>query len=232
MMSIQPYRQIKERHPSIKRHGGKKQGGIAMTTQDCLNLLRSIKDVAFATVDEKGMPQIRMIDVMLVEEGKLYFCTARGKDFYRQLTTSGQVAVTGMNRDYQMVRLSGKAQKLPEQKKWIDRIFEENPSMKGVYPGESRYILEPFRIDNGVIEFFDLGKTPIVRGRFSMGNSKAGEKGFRITDSCIGCGTCAAGCPQQCIVSGEPYVIRQEHCLHCGLCYENCPVQAVEKRGV
>ena len=30
--------------------------------------------------------------------------------------------------------------------------------MKGVYPGESRYILEPFCIEEGEAEFFDLGK--------------------------------------------------------------------------
>lgn len=49
-------------------------------------MLREIKDVAFATVDEDGEPQVRIIDVMLVDDDKLYFCTARGKDFYSQLT--------------------------------------------------------------------------------------------------------------------------------------------------
>ena len=66
-----------------------------MKAQDCLQILREIKDVAFATVDEQGQPQVRIIDVMLVENGKLYFCTARGKDFYRQLEANGQVAVCG-----------------------------------------------------------------------------------------------------------------------------------------
>ena len=87
-----------------------------MNAQECLNILRRIKDVAFATVDERGLPAIRIIDVMLTEEEKLYFCTSRGKDFYRQLMASGNVAITGMNREYQMVRLSGKAKRLPEQK--------------------------------------------------------------------------------------------------------------------
>ena len=105
-----------------------------MEAQDCLQILRDIKDVAFATVDEKGMPRIRIIEVMRVEEEKLYFCTARGKDFYRQLTEKPYTEITGMNREYQMVRLSGKVKKLEDQKEWIDRIFEENPSMKDVYP--------------------------------------------------------------------------------------------------
>ena len=202
-----------------------------MTAQDCLEILRSVKDAAFATVDGKGCPQVRIIDVMLVEEEKLYFCTARGKDFYRQLTASGQVAVTALNPEYQMVRLSGKARRLTEQKKWIDRIFEENPSMTEVYPGDSRYILEPFCVEEGEIEFFDLGKSPIVRASFAIGSAQIRRKGFEITDACIGCGKCQKNCPQQCIRAGAPYVISQEHCLHCGLCCENCPVGAIERRG-
>lgn len=199
-----------------------------MDAQKCLKILREIKDVAFATVDENGLPQIRIIDVMIVENEKLYFCTARGKDFYRQITENGQVAITGMNKEFQMIRLNGKAKKIEEHRKWIDRIFEENPSMNSVYPGESRYVLEAFCIDNGSVEFFDLGKEPIVRESFTLGNTIAKEAGFLITDSCIHCGKCERICPQKCIVD---YKINQNHCLHCGLCFEECPVKAITKRG-
>lgn len=201
-----------------------------MNAQTCLQLLREIKDAAFATVDENGIPQVRIIDVMLVEEDALYFCTARGKDFFRQLIQTGQVAITGMNRDFQMIRLHGKVQKLPDQKKWIDRIFQYNPSMNHVYPGESRYILEPFCIATGQIEFFDLGKQPIYRQSLSIGQSCSEKKGFTITDSCIGCGHCSIVCPQHCICEGSPYTIEQSHCLHCGLCAEQCPSLAIKRK--
>ena len=86
-----------------------------MNVQDCLQILRDVKDVAFATVDEKGMPQVRIIDVMLAENEKIYSCTAWGKDFYAQLMRDNHVAVTAVNQDFQMVRLSGTAEKLTEQ---------------------------------------------------------------------------------------------------------------------
>ena len=78
-----------------------------MKAQKYLDILREIKDVAFATVDENGKPQVRIIDVMIVENEKLYFCTARGKAFYQQLIQNENVAITGMNQAFQMIRLNG-----------------------------------------------------------------------------------------------------------------------------
>jgi len=201
-----------------------------MNAAECLNILREIKDCAFATVDENGLPQNRIIDVMLVEDEKLYFLTARGKHFYNQLESGKVAAITGLTDKWQTVRLVGKVEKLAEQKYWIDRFFELNPSMNGVYPGDARYILEPFCIKDGDLEFFDLSDTPIYRESFTLGSGTVTEKGFVITDNCIGCGLCETNCPQQCIESGTPFEIHQNNCLHCGLCYENCPVQAIVKR--
>ena len=199
-----------------------------MNAIKCLQILREIKSVSFATVDAEGLPQVRIIDVMIVEDEKLYFCTSRGKDFYHQLIADNHVAITGMNKDYQMIRLSGEAHKLAEHKYWIDRIFEDNPAMNSVYPEASRYVLEPFCIENGTVEFFDLGQVPIERESFKLGNSKLQLKGFEITSNCIQCGKCESLCPQKCI---EHFTIQQSHCLHCGLCFEECPVNAIMKRG-
>lgn len=113
---------------------------------------------------------------------------------------------------------------------WIDRIFAANPSMEAVYPGESRYVLEPFCVRRGQVEYFDLGQTPIRRLSFALGEAEVRAAGFVITEACIGCGSCRDVCPQQCITEGAVFAIVEEHCLHCGLCAENCPTEAIVRR--
>ncbi len=132
----------------------------------------------------------------------------------------------------EMIRLSGKAYALAdeEQEKWRDQIFEEQPYLANVYPGDTRNIGIIFCIDKAEIEYFNLGVNPIFRETYLLGNAEIKEKGYFIADTCIGCGTCERNCPQRCIQKGTPFVIEQNHCLHCGNCYEKCPVKAVIRK--
>lgn len=200
------------------------------TNNHYLSTLREIKSAAFATVDENGCPQNRIIDVMLIENDALIFCTARGKAFYRQLGFNASVAILGMTKSYQTIRLTGRTEHLTDQKFWIDKIFEANPVMNSVYPGLSRYVLEPFCIRNGTIEYFDLSHSPIIRASSAIGTVEPIAEGFEISDACISCGKCAKDCPQQCIQQGDIYEIKQAHCLHCGYCMEVCPIHAIKRR--
>ncbi|MBW1667102.1 MAG: (4Fe-4S)-binding protein, partial [Deltaproteobacteria bacterium] len=53
-------------------------------TKKAFRLLREVKSVSCATIN-KGEPVIRIADVMLAGEDGLYFLTARGKPYYKQL---------------------------------------------------------------------------------------------------------------------------------------------------
>jgi Uncharacterized conserved protein len=200
-----------------------------MDAQTCLEKLQYVGVLAFATVDEDGNPQVRNISAIHYEPDALYFFTARGKDFCKELLADGRVQVLGYTRYKEMIRLSAKAVPAAQdkQKYWIDTIFSEQPYLSNVYPGDTRNIGIIFEIRNATIEYFNLGVNPIFRESYVIGSGKITPKGYTITDSCIGCGTCTQNCPQSCITEGQPFVIQQEHCLHCGSCWENCPVQAI-----
>ncbi|MBQ8964208.1 MAG: 4Fe-4S binding protein [Clostridia bacterium] len=203
-----------------------------MNLETCLRKFGYVGVLNFATVAEDGSPQVRCISAIHYEPNAMYFFTARGKDFCRQLQRDGRVQVLGYTMYKEMLRLEGVAFEVPEdeRKRWMDAIFEEQPYLANVYPGDTREIGTIFCIRDASVEYFNLGVNPIFRESYAMGAGKPRLKGYFITDACIDCGTCEGVCPQRAIAGEEPRVIMQEHCLHCGNCFENCPIQAIVPR--
>lgn len=193
-----------------------------------LNILRKMKSVTFCTVED-GFPKARIIDVMFIAEDKVFFTTARGKSFYRQLMKNPHVAVVGMDKNCKSVRIHGKAKRVEHS--IIDKIFELNPMMNILYEGEKREILEPFCIYEGSGEVFDLGSKPLKRERFAFGGVEPVRLGYLINEKCISCGKCKEACPEHCISNDCGYVIDESLCIECGRCFESCPVDAIEKPG-
>ena len=208
-----------------------KRGKRVMTVkiQEILEILqRHIHSAVFATMGRDGMPQTRAIDIMLTGEGSLYFLTARGKEFYRQLEEQGFVALTGV-KDGKSVTLRGKIR--PASRDLLEPIFIENPYMESLYPEKTRDALEVFELYEGQGEYFDLTQRPIYRQGFALGEKREASGGYEIGTACTGCGKCLEACPQRCVdLSRVPAVILQEHCLHCGRCVDCCPAGAIIKR--
>ena len=206
-----------------------------MNTSDYLNyIVKEIHTTVVATVDDEGLPVTAAIDMMDSDGNSLYFLTAKGKSFYGRIVKRGFIAMTAVKGQDTMssvaVSLRGKVRELGYD--IIPKLFPKNPYMREIYPTEeSMHALTVFQIYEGNGEWFDLSKKPIERASFSFGGSERKTEGYFITDACIGCESCAAVCPQNCInAESIPYVIEQEHCLHCGNCFEACPTGAVEKR--
>ena len=68
----------------------------------------------FATVDKDGAPQVRNISAIHFEGTDIYFLTARGKSFARQLYADGRVQILGYTRYKETIRVSGKAGEVPD----------------------------------------------------------------------------------------------------------------------
>lgn len=203
-----------------------------MDAQTCLKKLGYFGVLSFATVDHNGNPQVRNISAIHYEPDAIYFFTARGKDFCKELLDTEKVQILGYTMYKEMIRLTGTVKPAPEeeQEKWRDIIFNEQPYLSNVYPGDTRSIGIIFCIRDMSIEYFNLGVNPIFRESYVIGNATIQPKGYLISDECIGCGTCQTVCPQQAIEEGNPYSIRQNNCLHCGNCFEHCPVSAIKRQ--
>lgn len=206
-----------------------------METKDYFSfLVNEIHTTVVATVDDEGLPVTAAIDMMDYDENSLYFLTAKGKGFYDRLAKRGFLAFTALKGEDTMssVALSVRGKVREPGYGKIPELFEKNPYMHEIYPTEeSMHALTVFQIYEGTGEWFDLREKPIERASFTFGGAEKKTEGYFITDACIGCGSCAAVCPQSCINTDSiPHVIAQEHCLHCGNCFEACPAGAVERR--
>jgi len=206
-----------------------------METKDYLNyVVHEIHRTIVATVDDEGLPVTAAIDMMDCDDNSLYFLTAKGKGFYDRLIRRQFLAFTAMKGEDTMstvaVSIRGKVRELGYDR--IPELFEKNPYMHQIYPTEeSMKALTVFQIYEGSGEWFDLSRKPIERASFTFGGADKKAEGYFITDSCIGCGSCAAVCPQDCIRQDSiPFRIEQVHCLHCGNCMTACPVGAVVRR--
>ena len=121
-----------------------------MTTLEILNILQhDIHSTVFATVDEHGLPQTCVIDLMLADENGLYFLTASGKSFYERLMRRQYVAISGMkgqdNLSTVAISVRGKVKNIGTQR--LDEIFEKNPYMAKIYPtAKSRESLQVFHL--------------------------------------------------------------------------------------
>lgn len=205
-----------------------------MKTQEYFKILcQEIHSCVVATVDEKGLPHTRVIDMMLYDREGLYFLTAKGKSFYKQITNKPYISLSAITQGEntlgkKSITISSAIKSIGSNK--LDEIFKKNSYMADIYPTKkSRSALEVFCLYRGQGEFFELGSKQIIRKSFSFGGEKLQKSGYFITESCQECGLCKQNCPQDCIEVASPYKIVQEHCLHCGNCFNICPNDAIIK---
>jgi len=193
-------------------------------------LVEEFHSATVATIGLDGYPQTRVIDMMLWDDRGVYFLTAKGKEFYRQVMEQQFIAVSA-TKDKAAVSLRGKVKNIGSEK--LDEIFEKNRYMQEIYPGDTRTALEVFCVYEAEGEYFDISDPAhVVRDSIVIGDSKARQAGYFVGEGCIGCKLCYSVCPQKCIdISDKPAVIDQSRCLHCGQCAQICPKQIIEKRG-
>jgi uncharacterized pyridoxamine 5'-phosphate oxidase family protein/Pyruvate/2-oxoacid:ferredoxin oxidoreductase delta subunit len=192
------------------------------------DLVWEIRFIAMATV-RKGMPQARIFDMTLLDDGNIYFVTATGKPTFDQLQANPNIVITGVTYDWLAVRVNAKVVETidPVIK---EKFLEKNQGTKSLY-SKSPDALRYFRLEKGEGEITHLYQDDMV-ARLRFGWNGVNPRPFVYCldkEKCIACGVCFNVCVGKAIRLGEKYSIDYFNCLECGSCYRNCPEQAISK---
>ena len=157
-----------------------------MTKMDYLKLLvDEIHSTTVATIGSDGHPQTRIIDMMYYDEEGVYFLTAKGKAFYDQLMEQQYVAISA-TKEKIAVSLRGRIKNIG--KKNLDIMFERNPYMKKIYPGDTKDAIEVFQLYEAQGEYFDISNpSNIVRNTITIGKAEAVQTGYFVGKDCMDC---------------------------------------------
>lgn len=86
-----------------------------------------------ATVDD-GRPRVRPFGFVMKRDNKLYFCTNKNKEVYKQLVKNPEVEISAVEKDgMTWLRLRGTV-KFDESKEAKAQVFKEAPQLLKIYP--------------------------------------------------------------------------------------------------
>ena len=191
-------------------------------------LIWEIRFIAMATVKD-GIPQARIFDMTLLDDGNLYFITATGKPVFDQLQANPNIVVTGVTEDWLAVRVNAEVIEIydPVIK---EKFLEKNQGTKSLY-SNSPDALRYFKLERGEGEILHLYQDDMVaRLRFGWNGVEPRPFVYYLDkERCTACGTCFEVCVGKAIRKGEKYSIDYFNCLECGSCYRKCPEDAISK---
>lgn len=194
------------------------------------DLVWEIRFIAMATV-ENGMPQARIFDMTLLDDGNIYFITATGKPTFDQLQANPHIVVTGVTKDWLAVRVNAEVEETDDPV-IKEKFLEINQGTKALY-ANSPDALRFFKWARGNGEITHLYADDMhARLKFGWNGVDPRPDVYHIDEEkCTACGVCHSVCVGKAIRPGEKYSIDYFNCLECGSCYRKCPVGAVSKLG-
>lgn len=114
--------------------------------------------VNIATVDE-GLPRVRPFQYQFESDGKLFFCTAKTKDVYKQLIKNPAVEFVATSSEYVTMRVSGKVT-LSDDKNLKEKILSGNELIKSIYQTAENPVFTLFYLDHGDVKISTMTGEP------------------------------------------------------------------------
>lgn len=113
----------------------------------------------FATVGLDGRPKVRPFGLLAREDDRLYLCTGKRKDVYRELIAAPDCELCGCSAQGEWVRVSGRAI-FDEDMARKGRILDASPAVKGLYGGPENPDFAIFYLSDAKAVFYSFSGPP------------------------------------------------------------------------
>ncbi len=223
-----------------------------MDIKKIYDLFAEVGCLTFATVNEDGYPETRILDLLTYDDDGIYFFTMKTKPFYKQLKENEKLSICGLaanpktqwtnegspyNPPGYFIRATGDVREftIEEAKAKNESKFKYLLEDNVRYPQVTAFCLYNF---HGEIYDFDFEKEhrehKLERERFSFGKLQAIPAGLFIEkEKCISCGKCIKNCSFDAIYKDTTsYKINGTRCDECGNCFSVCPANAIIHKGI
>ncbi|WP_219970616.1 pyridoxamine 5'-phosphate oxidase family protein [Methanospirillum lacunae] len=114
--------------------------------------------VNIATIDD-GLPRVRPFQFQFESDGKLFFCTAKTKDVYNQLTKNPAIEFVATSPEYVTMRVSGKVT-FTDDKNLKEKILSGNELIKTIYQTSDNPVFTLFYLDHGSVKISTMTGEP------------------------------------------------------------------------
>ncbi len=135
--------------------------------KEIYDFISRYKDAALATTDANGNPNIRVFQIMLVNENEniLYFATSDKKEVWSQIKHNPNIEILSFDKNVS-VRISGRVKfDVPEM--ICKQIFDENEVLRRIYPRYTDLVYFAMLIKKA--DYYDLTPTPPVLRSYNIG---------------------------------------------------------------
>lgn len=129
------------------------------------NAVKEITDIlantpmCFIATANGNQPRVRAFQYQFEQEGKLWFCTAKSKDVFKQLQANPSVEICAVQQDMTWIRITANVT-LDDNRAVKERILSEQPLIKGIYGTADNPDFTTFAIAHGEYVIADFSGNP------------------------------------------------------------------------
>lgn len=121
--------------------------------------------MCFVATGDGTQPRVRPFQYQFEQDGKLWFCTARSKDVFKQLQANPTVEICAVKQDMSWLRVSGTVV-FEDSRAVKERILSERPLIKSIYSSADNLDFVTFGLDHGTYTIADFSGNPPRKGSF------------------------------------------------------------------